>query len=240
MPRNVYSEINLHITWHTKLNDPVVAGTIEQRLHHFLEHTVRDTKGVIFHAVDGTEDHIHLVATVPPSLLVSDWIGKLKGGSSFYVNHEIANQKLLDWQEGYGVVSFGTKDLPWVIRYVKNQRASRSRDSARATRASGERRIGRPLKRPVMNCFVALTSRTTAGLLALRASRMNAADGSSLASFALLVIGLLFAAFVGVLFYLFGVMVSAQGQIPKASLDGAVNSSRFLTNEHRAKIMSLR
>ena len=29
---------------------------------------------------------------------------------------------MLDWQAGYGVVSFGTKDLPWVINYVQNQR----------------------------------------------------------------------------------------------------------------------
>ena len=128
MPKNVYSEINLHITWHTKLSNPVITGIIEARLHHFLEHTVRDTKGVIFfHAVDGTEDHIHLVATLPPNLLISDWIGKLKGGSSFYINHEIANRKLLDWQDGYGVVSFGTKDLPWVVGYVKNQKKHHAR-----------------------------------------------------------------------------------------------------------------
>lgn len=43
----------------------------------------------------------------------------------------------------------------------------------------------------------------------------------------------------GGLFYVIGVLVSAQGQILKASLDNAVNSSPFLTNEHRAKIMSL-
>jgi len=58
-------------------------------------------------------------------------------------------------------------------------------------------------------------------------------------SFLMFLMGLVFAAFVGVLFYLNGVIVSAQGQILKASVDGAVNSS-FLTNEHRAKIMSLR
>lgn len=39
--------------------------------------------------------------------------------------------------------------------------------------------------------------------------------------------------------FIIGVIVSAQGQILKAALDGAVNGSPFLTNEHRAKIMSL-
>ena len=43
----------------------------------------------------------------------------------------------------------------------------------------------------------------------------------------------------GIFLYLIGIVVSAQGQILKATLDSAVNSSPFLTNENRAKIMSL-
>jgi putative transposase len=127
MPKNVYSEINLHMTWHTKNNNPVLTNSIEQRLHHYLEHEIRKAKDVFFHAVNGTENHVHLVATIPPSLLISEWIGRLKGGSSFYINHEIANRKLLDWQDGYGVVSFGTKDLRRVIEYVKNQKEHHAR-----------------------------------------------------------------------------------------------------------------
>jgi hypothetical protein len=59
------------------------------------------------------------------------------------------------------------------------------------------------------------------------------------AAFALGVVGIFSGIFVGLLFYLLGVLVSAQGQILKASLDSAVNTSPFLVNEHRAKIMSL-
>jgi len=32
------------------------------------------------------------------------------------------NRKLLDWPTGYGVVSFGTKDLEWVVNYIRNQK----------------------------------------------------------------------------------------------------------------------
>lgn len=44
---------------------------------------------------------------------------------------------------------------------------------------------------------------------------------------------------VGFIFYVIGIIVSAQGQILKASLDSAVNGSPFLTNERKAQIMSL-
>ena len=105
---------------------------IENRVHQYLEHQALKTKGAFFHAVGGTDDHIHFVASIPPSLLISEWIGKLKGGSSFQINHEIANRKLLDWQTGYGVVSFATKDLPWIIEYVKNQREHHARGTTKS------------------------------------------------------------------------------------------------------------
>lgn len=44
---------------------------------------------------------------------------------------------------------------------------------------------------------------------------------------------------VGLLLYVVGVIVAAQGQMLKATLDSAVNSSPFLTHEHKAEIMSL-
>jgi hypothetical protein len=47
----------------------------------------------------------------------------LKGGSSHTVNQMFpALVERFAWQVGYGVVSFGTRDLKWVVRYVRNQR----------------------------------------------------------------------------------------------------------------------
>jgi len=122
MSLRAYSEINLHIVWHVKHDDPVLRDEIELQLHRHLRGRVMRAPGVYFHEVGGTDDHTHLVVTIPPTLLISEWIGKLKGRSSHFINHEIANRKLLEWQGGYGVVSFGTKDLPWVVNYVRNQR----------------------------------------------------------------------------------------------------------------------
>ena len=53
------------------------------------------------------------------------------------------------------------------------------------------------------------------------------------------VLGIIIAAIVGVLFFFVGVLVSAQGQILKASLDAAVNTSPFLEIEEKAKVMSV-
>lgn len=127
MPRNVYSEINLHIVWHTKQSSPVLTEAIEDRLYRYLQHRILQSQGVLFHAIGGTENHVHLAVSTPPTLLISDWIGELKGASAYYINHEIANRKLLGWRAGYGVVSFGTRDLQWVVNYIRNQKQHHAR-----------------------------------------------------------------------------------------------------------------
>jgi hypothetical protein len=67
-----------------------------------------------------------------------------------------------------------------------------------------------------------------------------AAQASSGGAIVIFLARVIAAAAVGGQFYLLGLIVMAQGQILKSSLDGAVNTSPFLENEHRAKIMSLK
>jgi len=53
------------------------------------------------------------------------------------------------------------------------------------------------------------------------------------------IIGVIFGALVGGLFFLLGVLISAQGQLLMAHADSAVHTSPFLSDEERAAAMSL-
>lgn len=121
MAKRSYSEINLHITWHTKDNSPLITPRIEADLHKYLRNKVIRTDGAYFHAIGGIEDHLHIGTSMRPTIEIDKWIGQLKGASS----HEFG--KAQQWQHGYGVVSFGTRDLPWVISYIENQRERHKR-----------------------------------------------------------------------------------------------------------------
>ena len=112
MSLNYYSEINLHLVWHTKGGLPLLKPEIEGSVHRYLKQRLVKTPGVYVHEIGGTETHVHLAVTIPPTVLV----GQLKGASSHEVNHSNPTRdKRLEWQAGYGVVSFGTKDLTWVV-----------------------------------------------------------------------------------------------------------------------------
>ena len=121
MARNYYSEINLHLTWHTKNSAPLLTTPVESIVHHYLRGRCINAAGVFIHEIGGIETHVHLCVTVPPTLLISEWVGQLKGSSSHEANQKMGHE-VLDWQTGYGVVSFGTKDLEWVKQYVRNQK----------------------------------------------------------------------------------------------------------------------
>ncbi len=128
MSRNYYSEINLHIVWHAKDSSPLLLPDIEEFTHRWLKQRLVNTDGVYVHEIGGTENHVHLCVDIAPTLLISDFIGQLKGASSHEVNQHFALRgKVLQWQTGYGVVSFGTGDLEWVRDYIRNQRAHHGR-----------------------------------------------------------------------------------------------------------------
>ena len=123
MSRNYYNEINLHFTWHTKSSLPLLTPTVEPLAHRYIRQKLINTEGVFVHEIGGTETHVHVVASVPPIITPSELVGQLKGASSHEVNQQMGNRdKSLQWQTGYGVVSFGKGDLPWVNEYVRNQR----------------------------------------------------------------------------------------------------------------------
>src|SRR5438552_3379380 len=78
MSRRSYSEINLHFVWHVKSSLPIITPEIEPRLYRHIRSYALQSSGLIFHEIGGTETHVHIAVTIPPTLLISDWIGKLK------------------------------------------------------------------------------------------------------------------------------------------------------------------
>lgn len=122
MPRNVYWELYYHLVWRTKESAPMLTRYIEPQVHKYLTHRALETTDAIVHAVGGIEDHVHIAVSLPPTIEIAKWVGDLKGACAYAINHGPAGVGTLAWQTGYGVVSFGKRDLPWVVEYIKNQR----------------------------------------------------------------------------------------------------------------------
>ena len=66
-------------------------------------------------------DHAHLLCRLPPAVLITEFIGQVKGATSFRVNKEIHPKFKLQWQEGYGVLTLRKDELVKVSHYIDRQ-----------------------------------------------------------------------------------------------------------------------
>jgi REP element-mobilizing transposase RayT len=121
MSNHVCHEIYLHITWQTKDSFPLLTPQLEPIVHEILTNRCRSTKGVYIHGINGTSNHVHLAINIEPTVTISDLVGELKGFSSHEINQQ-QRMKRLEWQRGFGVVSFGKRNLPWVLDYIDRQK----------------------------------------------------------------------------------------------------------------------
>lgn len=112
-----------HLVWATKERQPLIFTQREVELYNYVIGKA-DTLSCIVHGIGGTENHIHLIVSIPPALSISDFVKTIKGSSAHYLNHsKLASSNKFGWQEGYGVFSLGSKQLDQAVNYVKNQKA---------------------------------------------------------------------------------------------------------------------
>jgi putative transposase len=118
---DTYTQFFYHFIWATRDRQPFITPEVEAPLYRFIRARCGEL-GVFVHALDGIEDHIHLVASVPPRLAVAQVLHDLKGASSRLINGLPDPDFRLYWQTGYGGLTFARKDLARVVEYVRNQK----------------------------------------------------------------------------------------------------------------------
>jgi hypothetical protein len=64
--------------------------------------------------------------SIEPQVSISEMVKDLMGGSSHDTKQSLGADTL-GWQRGYGVVSFGQRNLPWVLEYIAHQREHHAR-----------------------------------------------------------------------------------------------------------------
>ncbi len=116
-----YSQLFYHVIWTTKNREPLLTPNVAPVIYGFLRSKAIGLEATLF-ALNGTADHVHMVASIPPKLAVATFIGQVKGVASTKFNKSGLSETPFFWQEEYGVFSFDGKRLPNYIAYVENQK----------------------------------------------------------------------------------------------------------------------
>ena len=117
-----YSRLYYHFVWTTKERQPLITETNRDPILKAIAAKVVQLKGIC-HAINAVSDHVHLVASVPPSMALGIFIGQVKGNSSHLASRLSGEDTLqaFAWQSEYGVMTVSESHLTSVVRYVLNQ-----------------------------------------------------------------------------------------------------------------------
>jgi len=117
---HVFHQLYYHFTWSTHSREPLIDRAWRPQLLEIINQEVKARGGFPLRH-NAMPDHAHMLCRLPPKIVIADFIGQVKGGTSFRVNKEIRPTFKLHWQEGYGVLSLRKDELVKVSRYIDRQ-----------------------------------------------------------------------------------------------------------------------
>ncbi len=107
-----------HFIWSTKQRKPLLDPEIRKVIIKSIIAKSVELDSIVL-AVNGIEDHIHLLVSASPTIAPSSLIGQIKGVSSHLVRH--MGWMDFSWQGEYGVKTVSESDVPKIMQYIQNQ-----------------------------------------------------------------------------------------------------------------------
>ena len=118
---STFTNLLFHIIYSTKYRKPTIDPVWQDELFGYIGGILRDNRGVLLKA-GGVEDHIHLLAKLPPTIAVSDMLRLIKANSSKWIHEMKKPKRQFEWQPGYAAFSVSESQTGSVETYISNQR----------------------------------------------------------------------------------------------------------------------
>ncbi len=115
---STHTNLHYHIVFSTKERLPLIKEEWRERLHAYLGGIVKNLEGVPL-AIDGINNHVHLLVGLKSSHRLDYFVRDLKADSSAFV-HKVLKEKF-EWQKGYGAFTVSPLGVENVRQYVLNQ-----------------------------------------------------------------------------------------------------------------------
>ena len=113
-----YTNLLYHIVYATKSCAPLITLDLKSRLHGYLGGIVGGLGGVPIE-INGMAEHVHLLVRLRPIISVSDFLSKLKSGSSLWAKRQTKGR--FAWQAKYGAFTVSESQVGKVRKYIRGQ-----------------------------------------------------------------------------------------------------------------------
>lgn len=98
----------------------MLTAELRTRLFPYMGGIIRELGGAAL-LINGVADHVHILASLPPTAAPSDLVGKLKANSSKWVHENFPEHRLFAWQLGYSAFSVSMSQKQGVLDYIAGQ-----------------------------------------------------------------------------------------------------------------------
>ena len=117
---HTFTRLIYHVVFSTKDHARCITEDLRNDLYAYIGGIVRELHGVPM-AVGGTEDHLHLLVSLPASLALADAMRTVKTNSSRWIHTKGPGKRLFGWQIGYGAFTVSRSNCDEVARYIADQ-----------------------------------------------------------------------------------------------------------------------
>jgi REP element-mobilizing transposase RayT len=117
---NTYHQVYLQTVFAVKYRNATIDKSWKEKLFAVIGNLINESncKTII---VNGVEDHVHCLFGLKPVISISELMKSVKSKSSKFINDNKLTNSRFEWQEGYGVFSYGQSQIEDVFRYIQNQ-----------------------------------------------------------------------------------------------------------------------
>lgn len=117
---STYTQIIYQIVFATKRRIPALTKPNRAELLMYIAGVLQKKKCHVY-AVNGVEDHVHIVCSLHPTVALSDLVKDIKLSTTVLIKEKLLFQNFPGWQDGFGAFTYAREQKERVINYVLNQ-----------------------------------------------------------------------------------------------------------------------
>jgi REP element-mobilizing transposase RayT len=125
-----FTNLLYHIIFSTKDRRRIITPEYQPQLYEYIGGIIRGLGGISL-AINGIEDHVHLLAKLRPDRSLSDVLRELKCNATGWMHDVFPRLKDFSWQRGYGAFTVSQSDVEEVRDYIRRQKEHHRRISFR-------------------------------------------------------------------------------------------------------------
>jgi len=117
---NTYTQLYYHVVCVVKGRQSLINVSWKDSLYKYITGVVTN-QGQKLYIINGMPDHIHILISCKPTVMLSDLVKEIKEHSTKYINQQNLAPSKFSWQVGFGAFTVSYRNVDNVVNYIKNQ-----------------------------------------------------------------------------------------------------------------------